>query len=88
MLSSAVVSEGITYVGSLDDKIYALNAADGKLVWSYLTGGEISSSPAVFNGIVYVGSSDDKVYALDASNGKSTVELHYWRCCLLFPSRF
>ena len=32
------VSDGIVYIGSLDDNIYALNASDGKLVWNLLTG--------------------------------------------------
>ena len=70
MLSSAAVSDGIVYIGSLDGKIYALNASDGKLVWSFTTGGQVASSPAVSGGEVYVGSSDGKVYALNASDGK------------------
>jgi outer membrane protein assembly factor BamB len=40
-----------------------LNAATGALVWSYLTGGIVFSSPAVANGVVYIRSSDTKVYA-------------------------
>jgi outer membrane protein assembly factor BamB len=40
------------YVGSLDDRIYALNAANGRLPCSYTTGGFVYSSPAVANGVV------------------------------------
>jgi outer membrane protein assembly factor BamB len=56
-------------VGSGDGKLYALKAADGKLVWSYLTGGEVASSPAIANGTVIFGSYDGKLYALDAQVG-------------------
>ena len=53
--SSPAVADGMVFVGSYDDKLYALNATDGKLVWSYLTGGMVVSSPAVANGVIYVG---------------------------------
>ena len=33
-------------------------------LWSYVTGGAVSSSPAVVNGIVYFGSADGSLYAL------------------------
>ena len=57
------------YVGSDDDKVYALDAATGQLRWSYTTGDEVVSGPAVAGGTVYVGSDDDKVYALNAATG-------------------
>jgi hypothetical protein len=55
---------GIVYVGSADDKLYALNATDGSELWSYLTGDWVVSSPAVVGGVVYVGSYDHLVYAI------------------------
>jgi outer membrane protein assembly factor BamB len=40
------------------------------LVWSYLTGNGVYSSPAIGqDGTVYVGSTDGKFYALDGANG-------------------
>ena len=62
--SFPVLSDGIVYIGSLDHKIYALNAADGKEIWSFTTDDNIVSTPTVADGLVYVGSLDDKVYAL------------------------
>src|SRR5208283_5840006 len=59
----------IVYVGSGDNKVYALDASNGKVIWNYTTGGEVASSPAVADGIVYVGSYDGKVYALNAMTG-------------------
>ena len=59
MFSSPTVADGVVYVGSYNDKVYALNATTGHLLWSYETGGPVVSSPAVKNGVVYVGSEDD-----------------------------
>ena len=59
----------MVYFGSFGDKIYALNASTGALLWSYTTGNDVGSSPAVANGVVYVGCNDDNVYALNAHTG-------------------
>jgi len=67
--SSPAVVDGIVYVGSEDNKVYALNATTGAKIWNYTTGDEVSSSPAVVDGVVYVGSGDKNVYALNATTG-------------------
>ena len=67
--SSPAVANGTLYVGSNDDRVYALNAATGKQIWNYTTHGSVESSPAVANGVVYVGSLDGNVYALNATKG-------------------
>ena len=77
--SSPAVAKGIIYIGSLDTvftdhqqiytgDFYALNATDGKKIWSDPIA-ESFSSPAVADDIVYVGSYDHNVYALNATNG-------------------
>jgi outer membrane protein assembly factor BamB len=68
--SRPAVADGTVYIGSGDDKVYALNAATGRVLWSYTTGFEVNSSPAVADGTVYIGSDDDKVYALNAATGR------------------
>jgi eukaryotic-like serine/threonine-protein kinase len=70
--SPAVSPDGATiFVGSLDNKVYALNAATGAQRWAFETGGVVRSSPAVSRdgASVFVGSNDNKVYALNASTG-------------------
>jgi len=68
--SSPALANGVVYVGSGDDNVYALNADTGAKLWSYTTGGGVyDSSPAVANGVVYVGSDDKNLYALNAKNG-------------------
>jgi outer membrane protein assembly factor BamB len=69
--SSPAVANGVVYVASEDDKLYAFNAGPGVLLsgWPVSTGASILSSPAVANGVVYVGSDDDKLYAFNAVTG-------------------
>jgi len=67
--SSPAVTNGIVYVGSYDNNLYALNATTGTTLWNYTTGDQVGSSPAIANGIVYVGSSDNNLYALNATTG-------------------
>ena len=40
IFSSPAVANGVVYVGSEDDNLYALNAATGKKLWSFTTGAE------------------------------------------------
>src|SRR2546421_313482 len=67
--SSVAVVNGVVYVGSWDNNVYALNATTGAKKWSFATRGGIESSPAVVNGVVYIGSNDANVYALNATTG-------------------
>ncbi|WP_011308636.1 PKD domain-containing protein [Methanosarcina barkeri] len=63
--SPAIGTDGTIYIGSYDNKLYALNS-DGTLKWSYTTGNRISSSPAIgVDGTVYIGSYDKNIYALN-----------------------
>ena len=68
--SSPAVSNGVVYVGSYDDNLYAIDAVTGKVQWRFKTKSFVHSSPAVSNGVVYVGSDDDNLYAIDAVTGK------------------
>ena len=58
-------SNGTVYVGSDDNKLYAINGKTGVKLWEFGTGDEVSSSPAIgSDGTVYVGSTDNKLYAI------------------------
>jgi outer membrane protein assembly factor BamB len=67
--SSPAVANGVVYVGSNDNSLYAyaVGCASGggscPALWTAATGSFINSSPAVANGVVYVGSGDGKLYA-------------------------
>ncbi len=61
---------GRVYFGSSsDDTVRALDAATGRLLWYYVTGGPIRFAPVYHDGRVYVSSDDGCVYCLDAANG-------------------
>jgi outer membrane protein assembly factor BamB len=70
VISSPAVSDGVLYVGSTDNSLYALSQADGSLKWKFATRGPILSSPAVAGGLVYFGSLDGNIYAVETATGK------------------
>lgn len=71
VISSPVVDdEGICYIGSSDNFLYALDSGNGYSAWRYRSNGPIISSPAVANGIVYFGSADGTIYALNSQTSK------------------
>lgn len=68
--SSPAVVNGVVYIGSYGNFIYALNAYTGVELWGDGLSG-IISSPAVAYGIVYVGSRlPPAFYAVSAGSGK------------------
>jgi outer membrane protein assembly factor BamB len=67
--SSPTVSGSTLYIGNGADLV-ALEAASGKELWRYTTGGGISTKPAIAEGLAFVGSFDGKLHALDAGSGK------------------
>ena len=67
--SSPAVVDGVLYVGSYDNNLWALDARTGEFVWKYPTEGGIASSPYVWRDLVIVGSEDRVLYAVFAHNG-------------------
>jgi outer membrane protein assembly factor BamB len=70
LFASPALADGTLYAGSLDDSLYAVDAATGDLRWSFETGGGIVPAPAVAGGTVVVGSNDGAVYGVDAAAGE------------------
>jgi outer membrane protein assembly factor BamB/tRNA A-37 threonylcarbamoyl transferase component Bud32 len=68
--STPTIAQGVLYVGSYDNNLYALNAADGKFQWKYPTDGGIVSRPAVLDGNIYFGSEDKRLHVVSARSGK------------------
>ena len=63
--SPAIGSDGTVYVGSDDDYLYALNAADGAQKWKFQIGTFFSSPAIGSDGTIYVGSKDNYLYAIN-----------------------
>ena len=68
--SSPVVVDGIAYVGSNDNHIYAVDAEKGTEVWKVETRGAVAGSAAVVGGVVFIASEDGRMFALDARTGE------------------
>jgi outer membrane protein assembly factor BamB len=67
--SPAIADDGTIYVGSNDNKLYAINP-DGSLKWEYTTNDRIDASPAIgLDGTIYIGSYDGVLYALNPEDG-------------------
>ena len=67
--SPAIGSDGTVYVGSYDNKLYAINGKTGVKLWKFETGLDVMSSPAIgSDGTVYVGSTNNKLYAIKTNS--------------------
>jgi len=69
-LGAAVTAAGQTvYAPGNDDYVYAIDAATGKGLWRYKTGGRIGAPVTVAGGVIYFGSWDHYIYAVRAADG-------------------
>ena len=68
--SSPLVAGGRVYVGSWDNRVYALDARTGRVVWRFRTGGAVKGGAALDRGTLFIGSYDGHLYALDARSGR------------------
>lgn len=67
--STPALNAGSIYVGSADGNLYALNAQNGGIRWSYKTKKQVNSSPAIADGKIVFGSFDGSVNALNLDDG-------------------
>ena len=70
LTSSPTVSDGVVFVGSANNNLYAVDAATGKEIWRFPTGGRIRSTPVVDGEHIYFGSWDHHLYKLKAKTGE------------------
>jgi outer membrane protein assembly factor BamB len=69
-LSSPVVAGNRIYVAQIDaHTVHAIDAAEGKVLWNYTTGGRVDSPPTIYQGRVLFGSADGYVYCLNSADG-------------------
>jgi outer membrane protein assembly factor BamB len=73
--STPCVADGQLFIGegmheNFRCRLYCLEAATGRKLWDFETGGHIESSPCVAGGLVVFGAGDDGLYCLDATTGK------------------
>lgn len=80
---TGAIVDGVLYISSRDNTLFAINTGDGSAKWSYSYpngyGGE--GRPLVVDGTVYVGN-DENLYAINAADGslqwKFTADASYY----------
>ncbi|MEV0372015.1 PQQ-binding-like beta-propeller repeat protein [Streptomyces sp. NPDC050636] len=70
VISSPTVADGVVYVGSTDNNLYAIDAVTGEHRWRYTIKEPVYSSPTVADGVVYFSGEVNNLYAIDAATGK------------------
>jgi len=79
--ATPIVVDGVLYTSTAWSKVYAFNAADGKLLWSFdpkvppqtlfkACCGPVNRGVAVSKGRVFIGALDGRLIALDTKTGK------------------
>jgi quinohemoprotein ethanol dehydrogenase len=86
VVAEPIVVDGVIYVSAPLSKVYAVDAASGKLLWMFdpnvrlnlaINGSysaRTNAGVAVWNGKVYVGTGDCRLVAIDAASGKQAWE--------------
>jgi quinohemoprotein ethanol dehydrogenase len=86
VVAEPIVVDGVIYVSAPQSKVYAVDAASGRLLWMFdpkvrlnmAINGSYSARTnggvAVWNGKVYVGTGDCRLVAIDAASGKEAWE--------------
>ena len=68
--SACTVADGKVFAAAVaQHRLAALDARDGRLLWSHVAGGRIDTPPTVHKGLVLFGAADGWVYALRAADG-------------------
>ena len=68
--SSAVIGDGLIFIGSEDGNVYALKFSEGKQVWAFKADSAVEAPPLLAGNSVFVGSMEGWFYALDAGAGR------------------
>ena len=68
--AGATYSGGVVYYANTAGVVKALDAKNGRLIWSFKTGGKIFSTPAISDGKLVIGCTDGYIYCLDAKGEK------------------
>jgi len=69
--SAPVIAAGKVFVADIDaHAVCAFDAASGRRLWSYTTGGRVDSPPTYYKGLLLFGSHDGWLYCLRAADGQ------------------
>lgn len=67
---SAPVSDGVNFYVGARDGVYALDLADGRVVWTFVTTNYISAAPRLLGDEIYATCRDHYLYVLNRESGR------------------
>ncbi|HEY7122793.1 MAG TPA: PQQ-binding-like beta-propeller repeat protein [Ktedonobacterales bacterium] len=67
---SPILSDGIIYVGSRDQHLYALDARAKNELWSYKADGPVRSTPTLHGDTLFFGDDDGTFHAVQSAGGQ------------------
>jgi serine/threonine protein kinase len=73
---SPAYQNGLVYIGSVDNNLYAVNGFDGSFLWKYPTKGAIVGRPVVKDYSVYFGSEDSNLHVITANGARPVWTYH------------
>jgi outer membrane protein assembly factor BamB len=68
--SSPLLDHGKLFFGSQNGTVYALNAANGNVLWTYHAAGAVKASPTLSSGVLYFGDYSGHVQAVSEQTGQ------------------
>jgi len=68
--SSAAISQGIVFFGSMDSTLYALDAKTGWVIWRYRLGRPSISTPFIVENLIFTGASSGDITCIDVRTAK------------------
>jgi hypothetical protein len=73
---SPTYADGVLYVGGLDRKIHAIDAATGLSRWTYSAEAGFHTNPLIIDGVLYSGDRGGTMYAVNTSTGLLKWKFH------------
>ena len=64
------MADGVIYVGSYDNNVYAIKANSGEFIWKYPTQAGVVSRPAITDDLVLFGSEDSYLHVVHSQFGR------------------
>lgn len=70
IIAAPLQADGKIFVGTSNNKMLALDAENGDLLWAFQTGHSVWAQASYAGEVLFVASLDNSVYALNAENGE------------------
>jgi eukaryotic-like serine/threonine-protein kinase len=67
--ATPIADGGMIYIAATDNNLYAIDTADGHIIWQFSADGPLVSSPTIYNNDLYIASTAGTLYDLDKSSG-------------------